>query len=113
MGIRWDIDLHFAELDARVDAAVPDALAMGAEHIGEKSAPLVPLEEGTLLRSWRVDSDGGDTVEMSYNTPYARYQHEVLSLRHPHGQAKFLEQPMLTDGPQALDIVGEQIRRAL
>jgi hypothetical protein len=112
MGIRWDIDLHFAELDARVDAAIPDALAMGAEHIGEKSAPLVPLEEGTLLRSWAVDVDG-DTVEMSYDTPYARYQHEVLSLRHPHGQAKFLEQPLLTDGPRAVEIVGEQIRRAL
>jgi hypothetical protein len=112
MGIRYDFDLHFAELDARVDAAVPDALMMGAEHIGEKSAPLVPLEEGTLLRSWQVDVSE-DEAEMSYNTPYARYQHEVLSLRHPHGQAKFLEQPMLTDGPQAVEIVGEQIRRAL
>jgi hypothetical protein len=112
MSIRFEFDLHFAELDARVDAAAPDALRAGAEHIGEKSSPLVPLEEGTLLRSWAVDVDG-DTAEMSYNTPYARYQHEVLSLRHPHGQAKYLEQPMLTDGREALAIVGEQIRRAL
>lgn len=30
---------------------------------------------------------------VGYSAPYALYVHERLDLHHPHGQAKFLEQP--------------------
>ncbi|MFF5972216.1 hypothetical protein ACFY7C_11925 [Streptomyces sp. NPDC012769] len=54
----------------------------------------VPLEEGTLERSGRVDVNGLDGV-ITYDTPYAVRQHEELTWRHlPGRQAKYLESAM-------------------
>jgi hypothetical protein len=82
-----------------VSAALKQAqlkgLRLGGELVLEASNRLVPLEEGTLERSGRVTDNGADTVAISYDTPYARRQHEDMNLRHPNGrQAKFLETAM-------------------
>lgn len=112
MSLRWDIELDFTELDARIDQVQPAALAAGMEHIRIVSAPLVPKESGRLVGSAKVEVDG-DEASLTFAGPYARYQHERLDLRHPTGQAKYLEQPVLTDGEKAVEIVGEHIKQAL
>lgn len=112
MSIRWQINLDLAKLKHRVDEVKPEALAAGMEHIRQVSAPLVPVETGRLVGSAAVEVTG-DRASLSYAGPYARYQHERLDLHHQHGQAKYLEQPVLTDGGKAIEIVAEHIKRAL
>lgn len=113
MGWSVEVNWHGAEHIDRLRAAEPEALRAGMEHIGEVAASLTPVEEGTLVRSQRVEVEG-NTAQISSNTPYSRYQHEKLSLRHPNGgQAKFIEQPMLTEKDTALAIVARTLGEAL
>jgi hypothetical protein len=54
----------------------------------------VPLDEGPLERSGRVDVDGLDGV-ITYDMVYAVRQHEELTWKHlPGRQAKYLESAM-------------------
>lgn len=105
----------FAQFDAvieRIEAATPEAIGRGIRHIAEVSAQQTPIEEGTLVRSQRVEIDG-DTASISYSGPYARYQHEKLSLRHEHGNAKFLEVPMMAEKDTALEVISVLLGRVL
>jgi hypothetical protein len=104
--------LDVRKLTKAIDDAAPRALAMGAEHIRAAAVELTPVETGRLAGTAAVHVDG-DTASITYDGPYARYQHERLDLRHEHGQAKFLEQPLATEKDTALGIVAEQIRQAL
>lgn len=105
---------NFGELTTRVRAAIPAALQRAGEHIGEVSAQQVPIEEGTLLRSQKIDVDAEKLeVAISYHTPYARYQHEKMELRHEHGNAKFLELPLMSEGHTAVEMVGADVKRAM
>src|SRR5262249_51644597 len=56
----------------------------------------------TKLRSLLSKSRGEDDVSVSvgYTQWYAIFVHERLDLRHPVGQAKFLEQPARELGPE-------------
>lgn len=105
-------DVDFSDIEARLDAVIPAALGQGMEHIRQASAPLVPLETGRLVGSGAVHVDG-EEASLTYDGPYARYQHERLDLHHEHGQAKYLEQPLHTEAQQAVDIVAHRIRDAL
>lgn len=111
MSIRYETNLHFDKLIAQVEAAEPEALRAAAEHVMEVAVELTPLEEGTLRRSAKVTVDDGEAI-ISYDGPYARYQHEILTLRHEVGQAKFLESAVVQEGPKAVDIIATAIRRA-
>jgi len=113
MSIRFEYNLHFDHLHRAAEDMGPEALTQAAEHVGEVSAQLVPIEEGTLLRSQKIEIDSATEASISYNTVYARYQHERLDLRHEHGQAKYLEQPMITEEPKVLEIIAEHLRRML
>lgn len=111
--LRVDVSgLNLRQLDRKVEEVAPEAVAAGMEHIHQVSAPLVPVETGRLVGSGTVHVDG-DTASLTYDGPYARYQHERMDLRHEHGQAKFLEQPVATEERTALQIVAERIRRGL
>lgn len=88
----WHGDLA----DAKLLGQAPRALRQAAEHLLEESNRIVPLEEGTLQGSGEVDSDDRKAT-VSYNTPYARRQHEELDWRHAGGrQAKYLEDTFIT-----------------
>ena len=101
------------------EEAAPQALRTGAERIITKAMNNVPLESGTLRRSatttvgglpdmmqvYEAAKDGNEmknafpqpignekVVYVSYNTPYARRQHEELGYEHPLGGGpKYLE----------------------
>jgi hypothetical protein len=73
-----------------------------AERVLTASQQLVPLLEGTLEQSGTVSkkaTEGDLFAELSYGTPYGRYQHERTDLRHPNGrQAKYLSDPLRSVG---------------
>ncbi len=112
MSIEYKFELNVGELVARIDGVTPEALGQAAEHIRQVAAELTPIDTGHLVGSAHVEIDH-DQAAIIYPGPYARYQHERLDLRHEHGQAKYLEQPMVTETEKALRIVAEQVQRSL
>lgn len=65
------------------------------EHWLERSNETVPFLEGTLKRSGHTEVEAttyGALAVISYNTPYARRQHEELNYVHKgKGRAKWVE----------------------
>lgn len=96
------------------DAAVA-ALREEAETIMTTSKRLVPVDTGVLRESGFVDAvDEG--VRLAYGgaaSGYAIYVHENLEARHPVGQAKYLEQPVLEALPGLAGRVAAVIRSIL
>lgn len=93
--------------------AASRGLRLALEHILAESKKIVPLEEGTLERSGRVDVDGLDGA-ISFDTVYAVRQHEELTWKHlPGRQAKYLEVPMMRERDRALEIMAVPLRRWL
>jgi len=92
-------------------------LYFGAEHVGEESDRVIPLEEGTLERSKAVSVDEGALqAAVSYDTPYAVIQHEDLTFHHDAGrQAKYLETPINDAGVKRKveDLIAREIKAAL
>ncbi|MGW8988720.1 minor capsid protein [Streptomyces zhihengii] len=90
-----------------------EGLRRGLEHVLERARAIVPLEEGTLERSGRVVQDELEGA-VTFDTVYARRQHEELSWRHAPGrQAKYLETPMATERQVVLDLMAVGLRRWL
>jgi hypothetical protein len=91
------------------DAAMAE-LEREGEYIIAEAVPITPIEWSTLRRSATVSrAQVGDTVWVSFNTPYALMQHEG-DFNHPQGgQRKYLETPFLAR------VVGlkERIERAI
>lgn len=112
----WTMTWRGGAVEARLRAAVAQAARLAGEHILSVSQDLVPIEEGTLQRSGRVTVDidrDGATAAISYGTPYAVRQHEELGYRHDPGrQAKYLEQPLRSEGKAVNAIIRGQIRGA-
>jgi hypothetical protein len=87
-------------------------LTKALEHILAESNKLVPLDEGTLERSGRVQVDP-DTLKglISYDQPYAVRQHEELSWKHAPGrQAKYLETAVNNNKAAALEIMQNELK---
>jgi len=117
------------------------ALRTGAEAILTEAIDETPFESGTLRRSGTVTvgglpdgarvyeaaESGSDmkdafpgpvgtekAVYISFNTPYARRQHEELDYEHPRGgKAKYLEDPFNRNKNKVLKYADKQIRKAL
>ena len=117
------------------------ALRTGAEAILTEAIDETPIDTGTLRRSGTVTvgalPDGAQVYEaaesgnemkdafpgpegkekavyISFNTPYARRQHEELGYQHPRGgKAKYLEDPFNRNKKKVLKYADEQIRKAL
>lgn len=107
--------LDMAAVMRQIEAHAEDALAAGAQVILDRSQELVPKESGHLAEGAKVNANGlGDVVSITYDGPYAHYQHESMEFKHPTGgQAKFLETAMLEKADEAIDTVGRELRAAL
>jgi hypothetical protein len=80
------------------------ALRSEAQDAFAASQDEVPVDTSALKKSGRVRPEtgvftrGGEVyVELTYGgaaTEYAIYVHEDLEANHPHGKAKYLEDPM-------------------
>ena len=117
------------------------ALRTGGEKIITSAMNNVPIESGTLRRSatttvgglpnssevYEAAKDGNEmknafpqpigkekAVYVSYNTPYARRQHEELGYNHPLGGGpKYLENSFNQNKSKVLKMAELQIKKAL
>lgn len=91
-----------------------EGLQRALEHALGVSNQRVPLEEGTLERSGRVDVDGLNGA-ISYDTVYAVVQHERLDFHHPvpGRRAKYLESAMNDEREVMLRLMAVPLRRWL
>lgn len=80
-----------------------------------ESNKIIPLEEGTLMRSGQTSIDEANlTGTVSYGTPYAVRQHEEMTWRHAPGrQAKYLETAVNASRQECLRIMQSELRRWL
>lgn len=100
-----------------------EALHAGGEKVLTESQKEVPHASGTLQRSGMVtDAPKEDAVYVSYNTPYAKRQHEDKTLRHPDPinpistpgrKAKYLEDPHNRLKPTIGKYARLRVRKAL
>ncbi len=98
---------------ARGRRLASEGLQRALEHGLGVSNSRVPLEEGTLERSGRVDVDGLNGA-ISYDTVYAVRQHEELEWKHlPGRQAKYLESAMNDSKDVMLQLMAVSLRRWL
>lgn len=84
--------------------------AVGAAVILADSDVRVPKESGDLAASGSVKEDRGglNTAAIVYDSVYARWIHEHMHFKHPHGgEPKFLETAMLVKGEEAINAAGE------
>jgi len=123
------------------EEAALKALRTGAESILTEAIDETPVETGTLRRSGTVTIGGipdaakvyaaaesgtemknafpqpigkEKAVYVSYNTPYARRQHEELGYNHPlGGKAKYLETPFNRNKKKVLQYAEKQVKKAL
>lgn len=98
---------------ARGRRLAEEGLQRALEHTLGVSNRHVPLEEGTLERSGRVVRDGLNGA-ISYDTVYARRQHEELTWKHLPGRtAKYLENAMNSERDVMLQLMAVSLRRWL
>ena len=112
MSMRWENHLDLEGIAIMVRTHIKDGLEQGAQIILDRSDELVPKESGDLASSGRVKKDRGglNTIGITYDGPYARYQHEHMFFKHPTGGApKFLEVAMVEKGEAAINKAGEYI----
>ena len=82
-----------------VEKAAMKGLRKLGEVILKEAQDLCPVDYGKLRESGTVRaSRKNKTVEISFNTPYALTMHEGINfnsstIKNPHAQAKYLEQP--------------------
>lgn len=106
VSMSWNGDRMWGSRGRRL---AEEAVQKGLEHVLTESNKIIPLDEGTLERSGRVDRDGLNGT-ISYDTVYARRQHEELTWRHAPGrQAKYLETALT----RSADTVRELMRVSL
>lgn len=91
-----------------------EALHTGGEAILTEADPEVPMLSKTLARSGTItDVPSEEAVYISYNTPYAVRQHEDLTFHHPHGKAKYLEDPFNRNKSKVLRLAELMVKKAL
>jgi hypothetical protein len=112
MAIDFEFHIDLDRLVTAEQAVTPEALGKAMEHIRGVAAEQTPIETGHLVGTAAVHVNGNE-ASITYDGPYARYQHERMDLRHPHGNAKFLELPMVTEKDKAMQIIATDIARAL
>ena len=106
---------HGAIVTERERVAAAKGLHLAAENILEMATRIVPLNEGTLMRSGTVSEDEAQLVAaISYDTPYAVRQHEEMDYNHPNGrQSKYLETPFNESVETSRAIIAAEIAKSL
>ncbi len=110
-----DFEWNGSQVLARLRDAGMDGIELAAEHLLQVASGLAPHEEGDLERSGEVSSDpAAGAVAVSFDRPYAVRQHEELTWRHDAGrQAKYLEEPMVTEADTMLALAARPLRDEL
>lgn len=108
--MRWDGTRMWGGRGRRL---AEEGVQRALENVLTESNKIIPLDEGTLERSGRVDRDGLEGT-ISYDTVYAARQHEELTWRHAPGrQAKYLETALLRSRETTRRLMAVSLRRWL
>lgn len=126
---RFELELRGIDEMRRRLGLASEALTRGVaaglyavgENIRGNSMERAPVDKGVLRSSHYITEpeivDDGIIVVIGCGggpaEPYAVVQHERLDLRHPEGEAKFLENAAKVEAATALDVVGSQARAYL
>jgi ribosomal protein L31E len=105
-------DIYLDEINARVIAAIPGAAARAMEMIRTEVARQTPIDTGNLVGSEEVvpHEDGADIYIPG---PYSRNQHYSLDFHHDTGNALYLELPMVQKAPEAVQMIADDLRKAI
>lgn len=102
---------------AAVRAAQLEAMQDVVDDLASKSADRVPYEEGDLDRSRATSVEAsGDRVDgvVSYDTVYARVQHEHPEFKHGNGRThNYLGGPLNENRARYEAFLAERLREAL
>lgn len=108
-----DLTWKGTEIADNIDDAIKDALQAGAELLKDEAVERTPVETATLRGTAKPSYDDGEAV-VSYDTKYARRQHEEIGWQHPGGgQAKFLESALIDNQDKIRDVIAEELRKGL
>lgn len=99
------------------------ALRNEAQEVLAKARDLVPVDTGALKNSMRVRPEvgvyqNGTSVEVwitagSTAVDYAVYVHENLGAFHPHGQAKYIEVPLIQQSYGLTNRIADKVERVM
>jgi len=82
------------------------------QEVFKASQEEVPRDTGYLASTGELRINP-KSVSIRYTADYALEQHENLHYRHPHGKAKYLEDPFNRIVPGARASVADKVSRAL
>lgn len=106
--VTWRGDI----VSRQIENAAMRGLREAAELVLTEAHDDTPLDTGTLRRSGIV-TPAYRKMFISFNTPYARRQHEELGYFHPVGKAKYLEDTLRRNFRRIVEYVGRRIHQML
>lgn len=107
------LSARLEQIKEDVAAAVGPATFKAMEHLHQVAVNKTPIETGNLRAESSVE-EIPNGARVYYPGPYARYQHYELQLRHEHGgQALYLEQPLVQETPAIMEILAQEMRKAI
>lgn len=112
MSSNWQLTSRTPEVLQAILKAAEQGVSKAADDVLDRSNEKVPTESGALRASGSVEAQGL-TADISYTAPYAVVQHEKTEYRHDDGQAKFLEQALLSSPDQVLQVIAAEIGGAI
>ncbi len=97
----------------RIRNGAARGLRVAGRGVLDASLDVVPREDDELAGSAVLDVDEKALVAaVSYDTPYAVRQHEVMRLRHDRGEtAKYLERPWRASRRSTAETIAAEIRK--
>jgi len=115
--IRWE-DHISGSLRRILDKSehLQDDVYEGAKLVLSDAQERVPKESGDLAAGGHIERGrgGNGAAAIAFRGPYARWIHEHLFFKHPHGgEAKFLETALLLKGKDAINKAGDHFWRRL
>lgn len=101
---------------AQIDDAASDAVLAACRYLEQEANKTCPFEDGTLEGSSDSDVEATSTGAhgaVSYNTPYARRQHEDPQMTHKgKGRHKWLEKTALEQADEIQRILAKGVGEA-
>jgi len=91
-----------------ISSRANDSLLKQALEIESESNSLVPKQTG-FLESTSYTAAEKNSVKIGYTAEYAAEIHEDLERKHPNGQAKFLETPLMNKAQTFLEDIKNEV----
>lgn len=105
----------FGLIKNKIEEGIKSGLNEFEEYIFPVIQENTPVDTGALRKSEKVeDLYDGLGKRFSADVPYAKRQHEDLTLNHPRGgRAKYILSPIVENMDEASEMIAESVRRKL